>query len=81
MEVVVVVVLELLSLPEEDMRGKHSSYPVFSFFRVKKIGEQKRGRKREEKIWGENFNCLLYFFSSGMICGGSNLGVLLNKVI
>lgn len=47
--VVVVVVVELLSLPEEDMmRGKHSSYPVFSVFssEEEKIGEQ----KREEKI-------------------------------
>lgn len=31
MEVVEVVVLELLSLPEEDMRGKHSSYPFSRF--------------------------------------------------
>lgn len=39
--------------------------------------EAKKERKREEKIWGDCFNCFLCFFSSGMICGGSNLGVLL----
>lgn len=27
-----VLVLELLSLAEEDMRGKHSSYPFSRFF-------------------------------------------------